>query len=79
MMRHLFQANQLDQQWLLAQRAFMPDQYLTESVLIFGCIMIGVLTTITLFLTIALWWRSRGDVHHHRGARVIDQSKNGGK
>lgn len=78
MMKHLFHAHQLDQQWTLIQRAFMPEQYLTESILIVGCIMVGVLTTTILFLAIALWWRSRGDVHHHRGARVIDQSKNGG-
>ena len=68
----------VNDKWLLAQRALSPALYPTETSLVVGCIVISVLTTTVLFMSIALWWRGRVDAHQHRGARVIDLTKNGG-
>jgi hypothetical protein len=60
-------------QWLPVTREAWPPAHDTTLALLWtGCGLIGVLTTLVVFLTVALWWRRSGDVHR-RGTRFIDR------
>jgi len=47
------------------------------SLLLRGCIAIGVLLTTVIYLVVALWWRGRSQVHYQRGGRLIDHRDGG--
>lgn len=57
--------------WINA--AWSPPQGVSLArVLVIGCLAIGLLTTVVLYLAAGLWWSKSGDVYHRRGARLDD-------
>lgn len=50
-----------------------PEGRKLAAVLAYGCLAIGVLSITVLYLLVAKWWKKRGNVHHHRGARLDER------
>lgn len=60
--------------WLHLRAAWMPADDTLHDILLRGSIIIGVLVTVVVYLTGALWWRDTGAVHR-RGTRLLDNRR----
>lgn len=69
---HGYQVREWRALWHVTRRAWPPADDTTLALLWTGCGLIGVLTTVVVFLIVALWWRRSGDVHR-RGTRFVDR------
>ena len=69
---HGYQVQEWRSLWRITREAWPPTHDTTLALLWTGCGLIGVLTTLVVFLIVALWWRKSGDVHR-RGTRFIDR------
>ena len=58
----------------VTRAAWPPAADLTIALLFWGCCALGVETTLVVYLTVALWWRGRGDVHR-RGTKFLDERR----
>ena len=54
---------------LWAQAAWSPDGHMLPRVITGGCLLIGLLTTLLVYMATGRWWSKKGTVQHHRGAR----------
>ena len=56
--------------WVMTKSSWEAGVGSTATLLLKGCLAIGLLTATLAYLTVALWWRRSGDVFR-RGARFI--------